>query len=291
MRKFTLTTIILVFCCVSDIWAQDKVQEDNAKSDLRWGVDIGLRGSSIEMEFEKDGRFHNYNLRRESSFSGGLFLQTNKFEASIISNGYGFTASAGYNIFKKFWLEVQGSYEDYYYDAYIENSNNYGNGYGSDISIGRAQLGISYHDILGQRLKFNGGIWGGFLSGNKSIDSYVLSDYSEEDDYDGYYDNNYAINNIKREVTDEFSINTSLTFGAKAYLELLPNPRKNRKSPITPFIEMTIFGSVPNADAKRTVEEWIDGNVVYEDPVDYSNWSRSSLNIWLGAGIKWYFKY
>ncbi|MFV0346674.1 MAG: hypothetical protein ACK5IQ_10585 [Bacteroidales bacterium] len=292
MKKYTLTTIIFVFCYITSTWAQDAVQENNTKSNLRWGVDVGLRGSYIEMEFENNKLLHNYSLKRENSFSGGLFLETNKFEASIITNGYGFTASAGYNVFKKFWLNLQGAYEDYGYDAYIERGNNdYGNGYGNDINISQAQLGISYHDIFGKRFKFKAGLAGGILTGDKTVDSYVANDYSYEENNDNYFDYDYISNNTKRKVTDEFSVNTSLIFSAKAYLELLPNPKKNRKKPVTPFVEMTFFGSVPNAEAKRTVEEWIDGNVVYLDPIDYSSWSRSSFNIWLGAGIKWYFRY
>lgn len=150
------------------------------------------------------------------------------------------------------------------------------------MNIGRVQVGINYQDLFGQRFKFKAGLSGGFLTGDKVHSIYVYKDKAGGDNTD------YTNKKIRR--TEEFSINSSFACELNTYLELLPNPSKNRKRPIAPFVELNLYRSVPNGEADKSIEEWVDDNFVYKEHIDYSKWGRSSLNIWLGAGIKWYFK-
>ncbi|MFV0505457.1 MAG: hypothetical protein ACK5L5_01920 [Bacteroidales bacterium] len=282
MKKYTFLSIALICTCLTVTHAQSEKVEADSK--IKWGAEASLRGSRMSMNFYIENSVNSFNFMRESPLTIGVFMEMNKIEALINTNGFGITALASYNFHKKFWLGLLGSSESYYYDAYIGDM-----GYGGDMNISRVQAGLGYHNLLGRRLKFKAGLWGGILNGGNDEGFYVGRRYGSAWEYPiGYVD--YPDNKKVKRI-DKFCLNASFSYSANIYLELLPNSEKNRRSPITPFVEMTIFGSVPNATMDRRIDEWIDGNVVFKESIDYSDWDRESLNVWFGAGIKWYFKY
>ncbi|MFV0590685.1 MAG: hypothetical protein ACK5M7_04820 [Draconibacterium sp.] len=276
MNKQFLTLIATIFFTgIAGIGMAQQSSENSDAKQLRWGFQLsegfdGLSQSAVTDFIETN---------RRSVMLLGAFFEYDKTEFTV-NAGYKYVGGElKYKFYRNWAVVAGGSFGEHWLD--IERDS-YGYYYGyTDGVVGVSQyfLGIGYHNTFWQRLKLQGNAKIGSVHTNKATASGIISSYEY------YYDTNK-----KALKTDVYQLSPSFSYGGNIFLELLPRPWKNRKTPLVPFFDLSVMGN-NNSNTKRevTIEEWVPGNIAYHEKSGKMNYDL--VNVQLQFGVKWYMKF
>ncbi len=274
MNKIILAVALFIFFPFSILLAQDMVE----KPKLKLAFQNKLGTEVLEQMSSTEDIYSN----RKTPLLFGIYANYNKYEAEVDFFFNVLNCDFRYNIYRNFWvgisagvskhsLEMDEMYSDYYYDDY----------YDEDINYFKYTISAGYGKAFFRRLDLRANLSLGSLNSNKL----EVSDYISTSSY-------YYSTNKKARVTETYQLNPSLIYGADISIALLPNPKKDRHYPVSPFFTLSFMGnSSSNTNRAVKVEEWVPGNVVYSETSGQSSLNYDIFSFKGCAGIRWFFNY
>lgn len=275
-KQILFIALLLLATGIADVSTAQQTDENTNQKQLRWGLQLS---ESYDGVSQAGNNWFFIDTWRRSVFTIGAFVEYEKAELNL-NAGYSFVGGELKYKFYKNWAAIAGgSFGKHEMQLEPESIGNYYyTYYEGDLNVMQYYVGLGYHNTLGKRLKFQANAKFGGIQTNKVIVSDIVNSYQN------YNSNKEALK------TDSYQLSPSFCYGGNIYLELLPRPWKNRKTPLVPFVDVSVMGN-PSSNAKRevTIEEWVPGNVVYHEKVDNLNYDLLSVQVQFG--LKWYLKF
>jgi hypothetical protein len=278
MSKQILYISLTLFITVmgNTVWAQQTEKPAN-KNKLQWGFQVTESFDALSQSAGND----NIETSMKSVMLLGAFIQSENAELNINAGYLYIGAELSYNVYQNWALVVGGSTGSHGLEIERE-SYDYNYSYtDGDVNVTRYYLGVGYHNTFWQRLKLQANAKVGGVNTNKATAvGYIGS-------YEYYYNTNKKALKI-----DTYHLSPSFIYGANLYMELLPRVSKNRKKPLVPFLNLSVMGNGnSNISRKIIIEEWVPGNVVYEETSEQHGLKYDLLSLQVQFGVKWYLKY
>lgn len=262
--KIICGIVLLIFSQTLAVNAQE--------TDLKWGLSSQIKVHEFS---QNKGSEDVYSYNRQF-VTFGAFLEAERFEAKVEALTISVDLDLKYFLWKKMFVTFKGNWDKH--NLEIDNWVNY-NGYTDldDVNLFSYMGGIGYESTIFHRLKCQGSVLGGIIHSSKESGSSMISA--------GYG------SNLRAKKTDTYQLEPTFIYGASLELEWLPNASKNRLRPIAPFISLSIAGTNESRTYRQvSIEEWVEGNVVYQEENRPSNRLYDFVDVNFRMGIKLYIK-
>lgn len=263
MKILKASLLLLLVIQFVDLQAQDKT--------IKWGLYGAIKVYNID---QINDREENYSYQQNPT-TLGAFLQYGKWEAELdylVSNA---SVDLKYFVAKNTFVNLNASWNKQNYEiGDFRTYSDYSYIDGIDLYSYLAGMGYRY---TYKRLKLQASALAGLMHSSKESDQTTVSPY---------YDRNLRIRK-----TDTYQLQPTFVYGGALDLELLPNFKKDRRRPLAIFASIQIVGTNKSKTYRKvSIEEWLAGNVVYqeESKPDKSGFDLLSFNF--RAGLKIYFR-
>lgn len=241
----------------------------------------GIRGVvAIETLNQSQGGFGGAFVN--SSMTGvsliGAFAEYKGWELNV-EGGYRYlSGELAYKFHNNWAALLGGSRGNHDVDFNFYDSDYFYNYNWGESWVDKYYVGGGYHNSL-NRLKLKADGLLGFVKMSEVESTSIKNRYES----DGLVNKRFLSRN-KTELSPSF------VWGINLYLELLPRESKNRLTPLVPFVEWRgLFNSRSNTSQSVQIEEWVLGNVVYQESAENKKLSIDYNMV--RFGLKWYFKY
>ena len=244
-----------------------QAQEDS----LKWGLSSQIKIKDIA----QSNGVEDISSYSQEPVTVGVFVQYKNLNAKLEFLTRSLSVDIRYFVWNKMFVTLKGSWDGHNYEFYFDDY--YDCSYIDDIHIFRYIGGLGYEKTILERLKCQGSVLGGIMHSSKNTESSIIR---------GNYDSNVRVRK-----TDVYQLKPSFIYGASLELEWLPNSSKNKLRPIAPFVSLQITGTDKSRTYRQiSIEEWVEGNVVYEEENRPNDRRYNLTDIDFRFGIKVYFK-
>lgn len=257
---------LLLFTHIYSVKAQE--------TDLEWGVSLQVRIHETE---QSNGHEDLYSINQQP-ITLGAFVAYNNFEAKLEFMTKTVSLDLQYFFYDKVFVTLKGNWDVHDYEITDIESDYYYYDDILDVNILSCQGGFGYANTFFKRLHCSGALLGGVTQSSKETYPGLVSDNSGS--------------NLRAQKTNTYQLKPSFVYGAVFQFEWLPrSSKKNWRGFIAPFIYIGITGTHASKTYREiTIEEWVEGNVVYQEenrPGD-RNYDFADFDVRLG--IKLYLK-
>ncbi|WP_320020186.1 hypothetical protein [Labilibaculum manganireducens] len=242
------------------------------ETDLKWGLSSQIKIQEI-LQNNKVEDIYSYN---QESVTLGVFVQYKNLDVKFEFLTRSASVDLRYFVWNKVFVSLKGSWDGHNYE--FDNGENYSDcSYVDDINVYSYLGGFGYEKTIFGRLKCQGTMLGGVITSSKNTESSIILRSNDS--------------NVRARKTDTYQLEPSFVYGGSIELEWLPNPSKNRLRPIAPFASLQITGTNKSRTYRKvSIEEWVEGNVVYQEEINPNDRLYDFVYVNVRMGIKLYLK-
>lgn len=265
MKKINIvcSLLLLIVLQANSLTAQESI--------LKWG----LYATTKIQDISQTNDIEDVYTYPQLPISIGAFVQYRKMNVKfdyLVSNA---SLEMKYFLSKNIFVNVSGSWDSHDYE--FNDSKDYSDyTYVDGVDVYSYFGGLGYQYTLG-RLRMQASVLGGMLHSSKKMDSNLI--------YQGYSINLRTLKN------ETYQLKPSLVYGGSLDLEWLPKASKNRVRPISLFFSAKITGAGGSETFRKiSIEEWVDGNVVYQEENRPKDRQYNLFFVDVRFGIKFFLK-